>query len=144
MISAVAQQRWSIIFGLLIGLVVSFSAFGLDSLWKLYDELFPVVEMQGEVVDRKDDAVFVRVSGEKRRSCRYANLQTFGVDSRGEMHFVSAQYIGAATKGTLPRGNFDLGTWRLWPTTGAVMVRMYASHDCGGRLVTTKIAEVLL
>lgn len=144
MMRAVVQQRWSVLFGLIVGVVVSFASFGTESLLKFYDEINPVVRMRGEIVQRDADAVFVRIWGEKRRACRYASLQTFGVDERGEMHFVMNQYIGSGTKGTLPVGDVDLGIWRLWPTAGAVAVRAYAGHDCGGRLVITQIAEVAL
>lgn len=144
MISNLAKQRWAVLFGIVIGVLFSLSAFGADSVMKFYDEINPVVTMSGEKIDQRDGAVFIRISGEKRRECRYTGLQTFGVDNRQEMHFVQAQYIGLGNKGTLPKGALDLGIWRLWPTDGAQAVRVYVNHDCNGRLVTTKIAEVTL
>ncbi len=144
MISNLAKQRWAVLFGIVIGVLFSLSAFGADSLLKLYDELNPVVEMKGELLEKQGDSAFIRISGHKRRDCRYTGLQTFGVDSHQEMHFVQAQYVGVGIRGTLPVGAIDLGVWRLWPTVGAVAMRVYVNHDCAGRLVVTKIAEVAL
>lgn len=145
MIAAAVQQRWSILFGLAIGLVLSLSAFSTDSLLKGYDELYPVVDMRGELVESSPDSVFIRVTGKKNRACEYVALQAYYRSADGTMRDAYRERIGVGeTRSTKPVGYFDIGVWRVWPRRDAVAVLMYTTHECSGRVVVTKVAEVML
>ena len=114
--------------------------------WFAYDNFVPVLRMHGELVSREPDAVVVRMWGSKLRECRYVGILAY---SRAGSDFYRDATITridrAATNDTKPRGAFDIGQWRIRPTTDATHVAVYAQHACShGDLRTTKIAEVAL
>lgn len=146
MIQLLVSMRWTVLAGALIGMLVAPAG---QSAWRyivsLYDEAWPVVAMHGHLVGRAEDAVVVEVEGEKLRDCRYARIHAFarGVDGALRDAFAVRQDHPEAGA-TKPLGVYNIGRWKIWPTDDAVAVLMYSQHDCGGRIVQTKIADVML
>lgn len=144
MIKALAELRWSILGAAIVGAMVSPVG---HSWWRAalssYDEASPVVVMRGELIGRDADAVFLRIEGQKLRNCTYLRVQAYAKDSDGQLTDAYLQRVDRPERGdTKPTGNYSIGAWRVWPATGAAAVLVYVQHDCDGRLVVTKIAEV--
>ena len=146
MIQMLVSMRWTVLVGALIGVLIAPAGqSGWRAISGLYDETWPVVVMQGHLVGRVEDAVVVEVAGEKRRDCRYLRIQAFARGVDGALRDVFAMRQDRPEAGaTKPLGTFNIGRWKIWPTDDAVAVLMYSQHDCSGRIVQTKIADVLL
>lgn len=112
------------------------------------DHFFPVVTMSAQLVSQERDSVTIHIQGEKHRSCRFVQLDSYYKTISGVM--VDANEIrldGQIQDGsTKPVGSFDLGLWRIFPAPQdrATEVEMFVEHDCNGRLVITKIADIPL
>lgn len=146
MIQMLVSMRWTVLVGAVIGMLIAPAG---QSVWrligKLYDETWPVVAMQGHIVERVDDAVLVEVAGKKLRDCRYVRIQAFAQGRDGALRDAFAMRQDWPENGaTKPVGTYNIGRWKIWPANDAVAVLMYSQHDCDGRIVQTKIAEVLL
>jgi hypothetical protein len=114
--------------------------------WVAYDEFVPVVRMQGELVSRTENAVVVRMWGEKVRDCRFVGIQGFSRVGDGINRDMRIKRIDLESVGeTKPRGHFDIGHWQLHPLDGATHVVVWVQHSCRqGDLRNTRIAEVAL
>ena len=144
---AIARRMWgSILLGLILGLFGGQVLSGMaDVLTEQYDALRPVVKISGERVGADDNAVLIHMVGDKLRDCNYLRVTAFTADGSGRMRDAYINREARRETGeTKPRGSFDFGTWRLWPTDGALRAIVYISHQCGGRIVRTKIADVAL
>ena len=143
----VARRMWgSIVLGLLLGLFGGQVLSGMaDMLTEHYDAWRPVVKITGERVGAESNAVFIRLRGTKNRECGYLRLTAFTADASGRL---LAAYIKREARDelgeTLPLGAYEFGTWRLWPIDGALRAVVYISHQCGDRIVRTKVADVAL
>ena len=143
----VARRMWgSIMLGLYLGLVGGQVLTGLSGLVvEHYDDWRPVVKITGERVGAESNAVLLRLRGTKHRECEYLRLTAFTSDAGGRL---TAAYINRESKKelgeTLPRGTYEFGTWRLWPIDSALRAVVYISHQCGDRIVRTKVADVAL
>jgi hypothetical protein len=114
--------------------------------WWAYDQFVPVVRMQGEVVSRTEDAVVVRMWGEKVRDCRFVGIQGFSRIGDGVNRDMRITRIDMPSKGeTKPRGTFDIGMWELRPLKDATHVSVWVQHTCGADdLRSARIADVEL
>lgn len=142
----VFRMPWTIAVGVLVGLLIAPAG---QSWWlaalRYYDEIRPVVRMDGWVVSRAPDAVVVTFSGEKLRECVYLRLQAYAVTASGTLEDAYIRREDMEARGdTKPLGTFSIGYWRIWPVAGAKAVRVYVQHDCGGRLVQTRFGELPL
>lgn len=146
--------RWSWLGSILLGAalapVVLSSVNGLLSdMRHAYDLANPVVEMQGVLVKEDVDAVLIHMAGTKspKRAgeCAYIRVQAYTRALDGVLRDAYIRRVDMPEDGhTKPAGAFDIGVWRIWPKGEAVAVLVFALHDCGGRQVRTKIAEVSL
>ena len=113
-----------------------------------YDYAFPVLAMEGKLVDIAADSLVVHIKGKKLRGleCRYIELQAYNVDSNGVRHDASIDRIDRPETGvTKPAGIYDIGFWRIYPRKqGATSIQVYSAHQCGDRKVYTKISDVKL
>lgn len=114
-----------------------------------YDRRSPIVDMRGALVSADDESVIVHMAGtksEKRASeCTYIRVLAYTRTADGVLRDAFIRRVDMPEDGhTKPAGQFDLGTWRVWPRSDAKAVLVFAVHDCGGRQVRTKIAEVAL
>ena len=146
MMTGVRNIWGSILAGLLLGLLGGHLINGLvDMLNEQYDDWRPVVKITGKRVSAEGNAVLIHMAGAKLRNCEYLRVSAFTADVSGSMRDA---HIGREarreTGETKPLGSFDLGVWRLWPTDGALRAIVYISHQCGDRIVRTKIADVAL
>lgn len=144
MIQQIAQMRWTV-------LLAAFAGFFLapvgQTWWRSvlygYDDARPVVVMTGKLVSRNGDEVYIHMGGKKMRQCDYLRVQAYSRAMDGRLSDSYIRRVDIAERGdSKPIGAFDLGTWRIWPVGDAVGVVVYVQHDCDGRLVTTKIADV--
>jgi hypothetical protein len=116
----------------------------LSPVFAVYDRYFPVVTMRGEITGSSESAIVVHMAGTKNRNCKYVRLQAFA--GKGDiLRDVNLMRIDVPESGaTKPQGTFDIGYWRIWPVDKSETVLVFAQHDCDGRTVITKIAEVTL
>jgi hypothetical protein len=114
----------------------------------IYDETFQVLSMSGQVVQVEGDAVQINIRGEKHRGteCQLLKVYGYGVDGDGTMHSANATRIDMAETGIgLAAGRYDIGVWSIRPVRpDARSVRVYTDHNCIGRVIKTKIADVAL
>ena len=133
--------------GVLCGLLVSpVGVAALSAGLAYYDELRPVVRMSGQLVDADHEQVVLRISGDKLRSCQYLSIAGYWRMRDGTLRDANERRIDQEQAGdTKPVGRYDIGEWRLWPReAGSVAAVCYVSHNCGGRLIVSKIADVEL
>lgn len=136
------DMRWTLSAAVVIGLALSPAA---NLPYLIYDALVPVVRMQGELVSKTEDSVVVHIWGSKSRECKYLGLQAFSTGPNGNRRDANITRLDMPSAGaTKPKGEFDIGNWKLWPVTGAVSVQVYVQHDCDGRILNAQIAEVVL
>lgn len=110
-----------------------------------WDRLNPVVSMSGMLVQSSADEVVLSISGVKHRDCQYLRITAYTEWADGSMRDAYISRIDMPEKGeTKPKGNFHIGSWRVWPRAGGVRVLAYVHHLCGSRMVTTKVADVPL
>jgi hypothetical protein len=114
--------------------------------WTMYDAFVPVVWTRGELVEKADSSVTIRMSGYKLRACRYVGIQAYSIGKSDMRQDAFIRRIDLESRGTTrPRGRYDLGLWEIRPTTGATGVVVYAQHACTPTdLRATKMAEVKL
>lgn len=137
---------FTIIFGLSLGgLLVPFGGAAFEWFSQQYDRMFPVVDMTGTLISQGDNEAVIAIGGRKLRECSYVRIQAYSVGADGNMTdtFISRTDIpeSGATK---PQGNFQIGTWRVWPLPNSRGITIYVSHLCSSRVVLTKIAELPL
>lgn len=147
MLASIVKYPGSAVAGLLAGLVLlvplaqSMSAQAMQA----WDKMNPVVTMQGTLVSASSDEVVLSIAGTKNRDCSYVRVSAYTEWMDGSMRDAYIMRSDFPEKGdTKPRGKFQIGTWRIWPRAGGVRVLVYVHHQCGQRLVTTKIADVPL
>lgn len=116
-----------------------------DWLAAQYDRVFPVVEMNGQLLSLGDDEAVIALAGRKNRECTYTGIQAYSVGRDGNMTdtFIVRTDI-PESRDTKPRGTFDVGTWRVWPLPDSRGIVVYINHLCGSRVVLTKVAHIPL
>ena len=131
--------------GVLCGLLVSpVGVAALTAGMAYYDEARPVVRMSGQLVVADGEQVVLRIGGEKLRACQYLSIAGYWRMRDGTLRDANERRVDQEQQGdTKPPGRYDIGEWRLWPReSGAVAAVCYASHNCNGRLIVSKIADV--
>lgn len=137
----IMAMPWAAAIGVFIGVLVAPGG-SFDWAWAFYDDFRPVVSMTGKIVDTKPGEISIFISGEKHRACQYLAIRAYA-EHDGLLTDVNIERIDRPQDGhTKPPGAYRIGTWRVWPTTGAKSVKVYVQHSCDGRLVSTKIAHV--
>lgn len=137
-----AAMRWTVLFSVLLGALLG--SIGPGPLLYLYDIAVPVVNMRGQLVARGDNSVDVHMWGSKNRNCKYLGILAYSHQTNsGLLRDASITRLDRKSTGdTKPRGDFDIGVWRIAPIAGALEVLVYVQHDCDGRAVDTLIAEI--
>lgn len=141
----IAEMPVTIMFALILGIVLSTYLPGLrEALLTVYDHYYPVVNYKSEIVGRSEDAVMVRVWGEKLRDCNVVpdSLDSFTV--KGGMFYDAAEIRVQGYAANRPVGRVDLGIWKVWPTRLGDSVQMWVLHNCDGHIVRSKIVDVKL
>ena len=137
--AVIRSMRWTILIGMVAGVALSMLT---PMAW--LDSIYPVVSMRADVVAKQPTEVVVRLSGTKNRDCKYLGIDAFS--RHGEMlRDLNMERIDMpADGGTKPKGHFDFGTWRIWPTSNTKLVMIYVRYDCSGRDVFVNVAEVAI
>lgn len=114
----------------------------------VFNDISPVLTMQGEVVTREPDAVHLRIKGTKHRGkeCRFVRVYAYSIEEDGTRHGALADRVDIPASGvTHEAGPIDIGIWRVRPLhDGAERVTVFIDHNCAGRMVTSRIADVSL
>lgn len=135
------SMRWTLVLALLTGLAIS-PVFRWSPLLPVYDAYHPVVAMRGDMVQRDGDAVVVHIWGSKLRECTYVGIRAYG-SKNGVLIDANIARVDRPVNGaTKPTGTFDIGHWRIWPIDHADLVVVFVQHNCDGRIISTKIAEI--
>lgn len=137
------QMRFTIIFGLLIGVFMApWGTAWFNYAASEYDEQHPVVKIKADIQEKKNSHVILQMTGDKYRSCLFIRMQAFTAQGSSPLKDAYKARIdypeGDITK---PVGPINYGLWKIWPIDGADRVIVYVQHDCGGRVVQTKIAD---
>lgn len=138
------QMPWTVLFGALVGFALAPAShtWWLTGL-RYYDEVKPVVRMSSRLLAHDGDGILVTFSGEKLRACIYLRIQAYTVMPEGALEDAYIRRADLPERGdTKPLGVYSLGTWRIWPVSGAKGVLIYVQHDCDGRLVQTRIGHI--
>lgn len=110
-----------------------------------YDEARPVITATVDNSVRDGDAVLIGISVTKLRTCRYLRMQAYTRSADGALSDAYASRVDMPSKGdSKPPGRFSIGQWRVWPLANSEAVLMFVQHDCDGRIVQSKLAEVVL
>lgn len=141
------DMRWWWMWGVIVGLVAgqSFQSIKLSVL-SVYDSIYPVTEMNGNLVHRDGDSAWIRIAGTKTgRDCVFLSIQAYGTDDIGVRRDAMLERIDGVVDGhSKPPGEYDLGIWRIWTLGLSTGAEVWVSHDCDGRRVVTQIAKVQL
>lgn len=143
----ILHMKWTVIFSIALGYLLSTSAIGTGALLGIYDSLWPVVTMQGTLIEKGDGFAVVHISGTKHRKCQFLQIDSYATNQEGMIRDANETALGDVPYdgGSKPPGSFDLGQWRIFPIDKrAVSLQMYVEHSCDGRMVITKIVEVPL
>lgn len=148
MLNEARWWRWwpTMLLGSVLGLaMVPVGEWGTAFVRDAYDRGHPVVVAEGVLFERDADSVTLAISGEKHRDCEYVAIAGYTIGSDGLLRSTYIQRVDQPSIGaTRPVGRQSFGLWRLWPTDRSVRAEVWISHQCGGRLVRTKVAEVAL
>jgi hypothetical protein len=137
---------WSTAIGVCIGVLAALATPAMvGPVRNLYDDLFPVTRMRGELVEREPGAVVLRITGEKLRGneCRLLAVYGYSVLPDDSLADADASRIDAPAAPRLRNaGSYNLGLWRVAPVAAdATGVRVVAQYDCVGRIVLSVIAD---
>lgn len=141
---ATFNMPFTIVIGLSLGgLLVPLGTSLYDWLADRYDGAFPVVEMHGKLLSHGDNEAVIALGGRKLRDCSYIRIQAYSVGADGNMSdtFIARTDI-PEHGGTRPIGEFQIGTWRVWPLPNSRGITVYINHLCGSRIVLTKVADI--
>jgi hypothetical protein len=137
--------------GLLTGAVLVLSAPAtLGPALSAWDAVFPVIEpIAADVIEREPDAVVIGLVAKKTKGeeCRLIRIYGYGVDASGVLSLATVRRPdGTQQQGiTHGEGVHDFGLWRVRPVDrDAVLVQVYVEHQCLGRVIRSKMAEVPL
>lgn len=110
-----------------------------------YDAAHPVVVAQGVVVGRDGESVTIAVVGEKLRNCQYIAVAAYTTGDDGLLRSAYVMRVDQPSTGaTRPIGKQSFGEWRIWPTDKTKRVEIWLSHQCDGRIIRSKVADMPL
>lgn len=138
-------------FGIIIGVcVVLLSPNVLGPVLAAWDNAFPVIEpVETEVVDRRGDEVILSITAKKNKGeeCTLLRIYGYGIDPTGVYSLATVlRPDGTPHMGIVHgEGTHDFGLWRVKPTNeDAVRVQVFVEHNCLGRVIKSKMADVKL
>ena len=119
----------------------------LENVRDSYDTTHPV--WQGVVahdVKNNENNITFRLSGEKVRDCRFLRIiATIGYVQDGVADASITRTDKPMVGINRPLGKQELGTYEVWPTRKeARFVFVRAEHECDMRVVSSKLATVVL
>jgi hypothetical protein len=138
-------------FGMIIGIsAVLVSPNVLGPVIAAWDNAFPVIEpVEAEVLDRHGDEVFINIIAKKNKGeeCTLIRIYGYGIDPAGVFSLATVRRPdGSPFMGIIHgKGTHDFGIWRIKPTDAdTARVQVYVEHNCLGRVIKSKMADVRL
>lgn len=146
MIRDLTSMPWTVLSAAVAGfLLAPVGQTGWRAALDAYDDARPVFTATVTSTARDGDAVLLDISVTKLRACRYLRVQVYTRAADGALSDAYTARVDMPEKGdSKPPGRFSIGKWRIWPLAKAEAVLMFTQHDCDGRIVQTKLAEVVL
>jgi hypothetical protein len=137
--------------GIIIGvLVVLLSPNVVGPVLAAWDNAFPVIEpVEAEVSNRSGDEVFLNIIAKKNKGeeCTLIRIYGYGIDASGVFSLATVRRPdGSPFMGIIHgKGTHDFGVWRVKPADAdTVRVQVYVEHNCLGRVIKSKMADVRL
>jgi len=135
--------------GVLLGLVGGFAGPQLlGSAVNFYDDMFPVLTMEGTLIDAKKGEITVHIVGRKNRGEECRLVAVYGYTYTGDKTVPRKDAVAHRidmdeTRRSRTEGYYDIGFWRVWPVgDDAKSVEVWTHHECYGRPIQTKVADV--
>jgi hypothetical protein len=149
MIRRLIEMPFTVLIGVLAGFLASIVVPDIaGAVFSTYDRHRPVLEMHGQLVSVEDDSVLIHIKGAKIRGeeCRLVTVYGYSVDAVGRRHDATATRMDRTQESRpRPEGEYDIGVWRVRPVYGTTTgVQVWTHHDCFGRPVLSKIADVAI
>lgn len=146
MTHSLMSMPWTVLSAALAGfLIAPIGQSGWRAALEAYDQAQPVVTAIVNTTSRDGNAVLLDVTVTKLRECGYLRVQAYTRSPDGTLSDAYAVRVDMPEKGdNKPRGKFGIGKWRIWPLDKAEAVLVFVQHDCDGRIVQSKLAEVAL
>lgn len=146
---AIAAMPVAVLVGSVIGVMAVYIAPQfVGSVTAVYDDIFPVLTMSGKLVNKGPDYVDIHIKGKKHRGeeCRLMNV--YGYTRRPDglrADAVATRIDKSETRRIRDEGDWDIGIWRVQPVDSlADRAEVWTHHNCVGRDILTRIAEVRL
>ena len=142
---SMSKMRWTLVLAAVAGaLMAPVGQAWWTSLLTAYDEQRPIVSMRAVVTSSDEESITVNIDGRKLRQCDYIRMQAYARSPQGNLTDAYIRRLDRQELGdTKPLGWFNVGSWRIWPVNVGSDVLIYVQHDCNGRIVQTKIAEIV-
>lgn len=141
--SSVWSVRWTLALALVVGALLS--PYIWETVHTLYDKQNPVVNFNGTLLSRSDTEAVIRITGVKLRACVFVPGSTQAYSRiKGVLYSLEEEKLSPVA-GSRPVGAADVGVWKVRPVlAGPQTILMFTQHDCDGRMVVSKIAEIEL
>lgn len=138
-------------FGVIIGvLAVLIAPNVLGPTLAAWDSAFPVIEpVEAKVTDRHGDEVILNIVAKKNKGeeCTLIRIYGYGIDDKGVFSLATVRRPDGSPHMGIIHGSgvHDFGLWRVKPTDeDTVRVQVYVEHNCLGRVIKSKMADVKL
>ena len=143
-----APIAWAV--GLVMGAVLAASSGWIsDQAMTYYDDQHPVwTDVEAKLESRDDEAAVVKMSGTRHRDkeCRILRMDAQTRHERDGLIYAGIKRLDAPYSGqSRPAGRQLIGVFEVRPVRpGAMSVLFTTQHECSGRVVFGKLAEVKL
>jgi hypothetical protein len=138
-------SMWASILAGVIAALICVPAVFVATEWVLsvYDQRFPVATAVTTREPSPPGEVQFTMVTTKHRDCTILRVSAYQRGSGEAFNRVNVQKMSGGIIDSIPAGKTVASTmWRVWPTEPEGMVTIYVEHDCGDRLVRTKLAEI--
>ena len=138
-------SMWASILAGVIAALICVPAVFVATEWALgvYDQRFPVATAVTTREPSPPGEVQFTMVVTKHRDCTILRVSAYQRSEGGAFNRVNIQKVTGGAVDTIPVGNTAASTmWRVWPTEPEGLVSVYVEHNCGERLVRTRLAEI--
>lgn len=133
----------SAVIGVVVALLLAPALVTLtDAAQDAYDQHYPVATVKAVRVPAPAGEVRLTMTTTKHRDCELQRV--FAYDQAGDGTHVRTKIekLDAGELETIPAGETVHSTvWKVHPVTGTGIV-VFSEHDCGGRVVRTRLIEM--
>jgi hypothetical protein len=139
------MTQWAAVAVGILAALVGVPAFSVVNEWMLeaYDSRYPVASAVVTRVPSPPGEVHLTMITTKHRSCTILRVSAYQRGEGKAHNRVNIQKVTGGHIDTIPAGKTVASTlWRIWPTEAQGDLSIYVEHDCDGRVVRTKLAEL--